>query len=319
MNLFILFGQTATGKTAKALELANQYNGEIVNFDSRQIYKKLTLVTGKDITPGMKFIEQKKLNRATIGYYEGTTRIWLYDIVDPKELFSSSEYADVALSVITDIISRGKTPILVGGTGYYLYHLLYGVPQISVPENWPLRNELKDKSVAELTALLNDKNASLLDSLNESDRMNPRRLIRRIEIASAGVTLPVCPTEMTIISRLNSLVANPGPACRQAGVTHGPINIQFVPFFHTDSEKTREIIRARVMKRLEEGAVEETQQLLDAGYAKNDPGLNAIGYQQIISYIENEMTKEQMIELWITREIQYAKRQKTFFKKYFVV
>lgn len=312
MNLFILFGQTATGKTAKAFELANQYNGEIVNFDSRQIYKKLTLVTGKDITPGMKFIEQKTLNRATIGYYEGATRIWLYDIVDPKELFSSSEYADVALSVIADIISRGKTPILVGGTGYYLYHLLYGVPQISVPENWPLRNELKDKSVAELTALLNDKNASLLDSLNESDRMNPRRLIRRIEIASAGVTLPVRPTEMTIISRLNSLVANPGGE-------YGQMKVQFMPFFHTDSEKTREIIRARVMKRLEEGAVEETQQLLDARYAKNDPGLNAIGYQQIISYIENEMTKEQMIELWITREIQYAKRQKTFFKKYFVV
>lgn len=312
MNIFVLFGQTATGKTAKALELANQHNGEIVNFDSRQIYKKLTLVTGKDVTPEMKFIEQKTVNRATIGYYQDSTRIWLYDIVDPKEIFSSSEYSDAAFGVIVDILSRGKTPILVGGTGYYLYHLLYGVPQISVPENWPLRNELKDKSVSELTELLKAKNASLFDGLNESDRMNPRRLIRRIEIAYAGVTLPTRPTEMSIISRLNSLKSHPGGG-------HGPIDIQFMPFFHTESEKTREIIRARVMKRLEEGAVEETQKLLSEGYKKTDPGLNAIGYQQIIAYIENEMTKDQMIELWITREIQYAKRQKTFFKKYFVV
>lgn len=310
MNIFVLLGQTATGKTAKAFELAAQHNGEIVNFDSRQIYKKLTIVTGKDIAPSMKFIEQKKSNRATIGYYQDSTRIWLYDIVDPKDIFSSSEYSDVAFDVMCDIISRGKTPILVGGTGYYLYHLLYGVPQISVPENWPLRNELKDKSVNELTELLKTKNASLFDSLNESDRMNPRRLIRRIEIAYAGATLPTRPTEMSIISRLNSLTSHPGGG-------HGPIGIQFMPFFHTDSEKTREIIRARVMKRLEEGAVEETQQLLNNGYTKTDPGLNAIGYQQIIAYIENEMTKEQMIELWITREIQYAKRQKTFFKKYF--
>lgn len=310
MNLFILFGQTATGKTAKALELATQHDGEIVNFDSRQIYKKLTIVTGKDITPEMNFIEQKTVNRATIGYYQDSTRIWLYDIVDPKDIFSSSEYSNVAFDVISDIISRGKTPILVGGTGYYLYHLLYGVPQISVPENWPLRNELKDRAVSELTDLLKAKNASLFDSLNESDRMNPRRLIRRIEIAYAGATLPERPSEMTIISRLNSLVGN-----LRGG--HGPLDVQFMPFFHTDSEKTREIIRARVMKRLEEGAVEETQQLLNDGYTKTDPGLNAIGYQQIIAYIENEMTKEQMIELWITREIQYAKRQKTFFKKYF--
>lgn len=312
MNLFVLFGQTATGKTAQAMKLAQEHDGEIVNFDSRQIYKKLTLVTGKDILPSMQFVEQKKVGGATVGYYQDVTRIWLYDIVDPKDTFSSGEYADVAFGVLADILARGKTPILVGGTGYYLYHLLYGVPQISVPENWPLRNQLKDTPVSELTELLKAKNPALYDSLNESDRMNPRRLIRRIEIATAAVSLPERPTEMTIVSRLNSLVGNPGGG-------HGQIDIKFVPFFHTDSEKTREIIRTRVMKRLEEGAIEETQKLLSEGYKKTDPGLNAIGYQQIIAYIENEMTREQMIELWITREIQYAKRQKTFFKKYFAV
>lgn len=71
------------------------------------------------------------------------------------------------------------------------------------------------------------------------------------------------------------------------------------------------------MNRIENGAIEETQNLLNEGYKPSDPGLNAIGYQQIISYINNEATREQMIELWLTREIQYAKRQKTYFQKYF--
>jgi tRNA dimethylallyltransferase len=164
---------------------------------------------------------------------------------------------------------------------------------------------LSSKSVIELTELLKQKNSALFDEMNESDRMNPRRLIRRIEIVYAGGTLAPKTTEITLLSRLT----HPGGVC-------GQIDIQFIPFFHTDSEKTREIIRARVMARLDAGAVEETQSLLSEGYKATDPGLNAIGYQQIISYINNECTKEQMIELWLTREIQYAKRQKTFFKKY---
>jgi len=289
MNIYVLFGQTATGKTAKALELVDQHNGEIVNFDSRQLYEKLDIVTGKDRPTDPKY------------------KIWLYDLADPKNTFSSSEFVASAEPVLIDILSRGKTPILVGGTGFYLYHLLYGVPQISVPENWPLRNKLNLNSVEELTSLLKEKNRQLYEEMNESDRMNPRRLIRRIEIAFAGGTIPKQPTKETLSDRLAHL----------GGVQNGPIKFTYLPFFHTDSEKTRDIIRTRVMKRLEEGAIEETQKLLDAGYKPTDPGLNAIGYQQIIAYIKDEMTRDQMIELWITREIQYAKRQKTFFKKYF--
>ncbi|MFZ2205872.1 MAG: tRNA (adenosine(37)-N6)-dimethylallyltransferase MiaA [Microgenomates group bacterium] len=290
MNLFVLFGQTATGKTSKALELVDQYNGEIINFDSRQIYKKLDIVTGKDRPTDPKY------------------KIWLYDLVDPKDAYSSAEYVHVAEQTLGEVISRGKTPILVGGTGFYLYHLLYGTPQISVPENWPLRKELGNKSVIELTELLKQKNSALFDEMNESDRMNPRRLIRRIEIAYAGGSLAPKATTVTLPSRLANL-----------GGLQGEVEIKYVPFFHTDSEKTREIIRARIMARLDAGAIEETQRLLSEGYKPTDPGLNAIGYQQIISYINDECTKEQMIELWLTREIQYAKRQKTFFKKYFTL
>lgn len=297
MNIYILYGQTATGKTAKALELAKEQNGEIINFDSRQIYKKLNIVTGKDVPKNYVFHNfEIKHEHMNIGYYSSDTeRIWLYDIVDPKQPFSSADYVSCVFPVVKDIVARGKTPILVGGTGYYLYHLLYGVPKIDVPENWDLRRSLAQKTVAELQHLLQEKNPDMLAEMNESDRANPRRLIRRIEIASAGKSLPKPPKHEVFSTHFGSLV--------------------YLPFFHTQSEETRAIIRNRIMQRLEDGAVEELQGLLNDGYTLSDPGLNAIGYSQIGAYIRNETTREQMIENWLTSEIQYAKRQKTFFKK----
>jgi len=323
MNIYILFGQTATGKTAIALELAREHNGEIVNFDSRQIYQKLNIVTGKDIPKNSEYqiadIKDQKskitnINHA-IGYYtfttlglsDVTTRIWLYDIVDPKVPFSSADYVTLAVQVITDILKRDKTPILVGGTGYYLYHLLYGVPKIDVPQNWSLRNELSLKSVEELQLLLKQKDSAVFESLNQSDRSNPRRLIRRLEILHFGGDLPSKPSTITLPGRISDLV----------GRSIGTIQIKPIPFFHADSKEKELKIRNRVISRIEEGAIEELQKLTKDGYSFNDPGLNAIGYQQIADYLDDKITKEQMIELWITKEMQYSKRQKTFFSKLF--
>lgn len=289
MNLFILFGQTATGKTAQALKLTDQYAGEIVNFDSRQIYKKLDIVTGKDKPTDPKY------------------KIWLYDIVDPKNIFSSAEYADLAIQVITDIISRGKTPILVGGTGYYLRHLLFGAPEIHVAEDWNLRKTLETKTVLELQELLKEKNVSFFESMNNSDRNNPRRLIRRIEIAESGGSLPLLTQHETLTSRL---LAHLGGV--QSGIT-----ITYIPFFHPTTDVVREKITQRVEARITDGALQEVERLLKDGYTKTDPGLNAIGYQQIIGYIENKLTLSEMKKQWTTKEVQYAKRQKTYFNKYF--
>lgn len=316
MNIYILYGQTATGKTAKALELAQKENGEIVNFDSRQIYTKLDIVTGKDKPLNSKFkISNLKLNDYCIGYYDFQTlglsdfksRIWLYDIVDPKIPFSSADYVSCAELVLIDILKRGKTPILVGGTGYYLYHLLYGVPKIEVPQDWELRNQLSQKTVEELQTMLKERDKALFESLNESDRANPRRLIRRIEILHLGGALPTKPTTITLPRRISDLV----------GRSIGTIKLELIPFFHVDSKDKELIIRNRVVNRIEEGAIEELQKLIKDGYSLKDPGLNAIGYKQIADYLEDRVTKEQMIEQWITKEMQYSKRQKTFFSKLF--
>ncbi len=323
MYLFILFGQTATGKTAKALELAKEHDGEIVNFDSRQIYVKLDIVTGKDLPKNSKYQKAhikdqkskiKNINHAlgyynfqTLGFLDFTTRVWLYDIVDPKMPFSSADYVSSAEPVLIDILKRGKTPILVGGTGYYLYHLLYGVPKIDVPQNWEFRNQLSQKTVEELQAMLKKRDKALFESLNQSDRANPRRLIRRLEVLHYGGIITSKPTQITLPTRLSNLV----------GSTLGTLDINPMPFFHCSSEAKQGLIRARVLKRLEEGAIDETQKLLEEGYTARDPGLNAIGYAQIIAYLENKITREQMIELWIIKEMQYSKRQKTFFTKLF--
>lgn len=284
MNLYILFGQTATGKTAKALELCEKYNGEIVNFDSRQIYKKLDIITGKDKPQDSKF------------------KIWLYDVVDPKTPFSSADYVKLAEQVIADIISRGKTPILVGGTGHYLRHLVFGIPEVTVAENWTLRNTLNTKTVVELQDILKEINTDMFTTMNNSDRANPRRLIRRIEIAQSGIAkLPPAPTYETLSARIRD-----------------PISITYLPFFHTSQEITRQKIALRVEDRLNQGALGEVQQLLSEGYTKNDPGLNAIGYRELISHIHGSLSLDEAKELWTTHEVQYAKRQKTYFKKYFL-
>ena len=311
MNLLILFGQTATGKTAKALELVDQYNGEIVNFDSRQIYKKLDIVTGKDLKENSKFKLQIQIQNKTVGYYEvascklQATRLWLYDIIDPKDTFSSAEYVAYAENVIQDIVSRGKTPILVGGTGYYLRHLLFGTPEIDIKEDWNLRKVLEGKTVKELQAILKEKNPHMVGQLNNSDRNNPRRLIRRIEIATSGRTLPSLSQRETLSARLGNC------GCQS------DLMITYLPFFHSSTAIAREKITLRVEERIKRGAIDEVAHLLKKKYSKTDPGLNAIGYEQIIAYLNNEMSLDEAKKQWITKEMQYAKRQKTYFKKYF--
>ncbi len=316
MNVFVLFGQTATGKSAKALELTATHNGEIVNFDSRQIYKKLDIITGKDIAKSSRFkVQSLTKEKYEIGYYElsssafqHSAKVWLYDIVDPKIPFSSSDYCTIAESVIKDIIGRGKTPILVGGTGYYLRHLLFGTPNIGVQENWDLRKSLQGKTIEELQSILEKENKQLLVELNNSDRNNSQRLIRRIEIAQAGLTsLPPHNTQETLTSRLTHL----------RGVQEA-VSISYLPFFHLNQEIAHEKITLRVEQRIEQGALEEVHKLLDEGYRATDPGLNALGYRQLIAYHNNELSLTEAKRQWATKEVQYAKRQRTYFKKYFI-
>ncbi|MEK7495116.1 MAG: tRNA (adenosine(37)-N6)-dimethylallyltransferase MiaA [Patescibacteria group bacterium] len=268
--MIIITGQTATGKTKLALELAQKHNGELINFDSRQIYKYLDIITGKDIPK---------------------TKIWLYDVVTPDQYFSSFDFVKHVTPIIKDIKKRGKTPILVGGTYLYLKHFLYGIDD-SVPPDFKLREKLNNKSVKELQDILKKLSLQSFNRLNNSDVNNPRRLIRKIEIT----TNP----KGTILIR--SVLKRTDP-------------VVFIGLRYKNKSKLRQVIKKRVEKRLNNGAVEEVEKLLKVGYKETDPGLKTIGYQQIIKYLNKELTKEKAIDDWVNKEVQYAKRQLTFMKK----
>lgn len=303
-KVIVITGQTATGKTAHALELAKKYDGELINVDSRQIYKYLDIITGKDILPNSHFEErsnEKSLKDYSIGYcLLENTKLWLYDIVDPKQPFSSYEYVLCARNVIDDIIQRGKIPIIIGGTYLYMKHLLYGIATENIPPDWDLRKELEHKSVEELSDILRSINMQLFEQLNESDSKNPRRLMRKIEIAHN------IKSHSELVSESNKM-----PKL----VRHDIIAQEFIGFRFKTTDDLSKIVKIRVEKRLAQGAVEEVENLLKRGYSAKDPGLQTIGYQEIIRFMNGQVDKETAIEQWIISELQYAKRQLTFMKK----
>jgi len=295
--MIIITGQTATGKTDLAFQYAKKYNGEIINFDSRQIYKYLDIITGKDIPKNSKLkIKNSKLTYYLITIHQPQSiKLWLYDIITPDQYFSSFEYVKLAQKVIKDIKNRGKTPILVGGSYFYLRHLLYGF-DYKVPPNFKLREELNKKSVNELQDILKGLSSEkTLPKMNQSDWHNPRRLIRRIEILQGqSFSRTVLKKESQKLLEKNSL---------------------FIGLRYQNKDKLRQAIIKRVEKRLAQGAIDEVKRILKMGYKKTDPGLKTIGYKQLIEYLEGKVSKEKAIENWITAELQYAKRQYTFMKK----
>jgi len=157
-RLLVICGPTATGKTAIAAMVAKKFNGELVSADSRQVYRGMDLVTGKD---------------------RPDVPIWLYDVVSPDEEFSVSHWVKLARGAIDDIQKRNKLPIVVGGTGLYIHALLHPFETINIPPDTALRARLQTMSLVELQAM------TTRGDMNESDWNNPRRLVRKIEIAGS--------------------------------------------------------------------------------------------------------------------------------------
>ena len=355
-QIIIITGQTATGKTKKALQIAASCNGELINCDSRQIYKKLDIVTGKDYLE-KNFIIDRKINGFDVGHYtlkilnpklkilnklqtpnpkslsqrsinprpstldpsrklrvnqrsstnnSHSIPLWLYDVVDPKQYFSSYDYKILALDVISDILKRGKTPIIVGGAGYYLYHLLYDIPTSGISQNWSLRNSLSNKKIEELQNEYKGLNPDAFEKLNNSEKNNSQRLIRKIEIALYEKKHNI-KSDMLHISA--SLMMN----------LHLPENaLKIQVLLENNKEKLKNNIETRVDQRLKSGAIEEVKHLLKERYLKSDPGIKTIGYVQLITYLAGKISLEEAKQEWITKELQYTKRQETFLRKYII-
>jgi len=282
-KLLIITGQTGCGKTDLAFKLAKKYNGEIISFDSRQAYKHLDIITGKE----------KNLEIKT----------WMIDEYDPREIVSSFDYCQKAEKIIKDIISRKKLPIIVGGTVFYIKSFLYGVSDFMEEPDWNLRNELENKPVGELQDILKEMNVERISQMNNSDINNKRRLIRAIEIfKSQKSNLPTS-------SRLRGI--NKNQICKSNIKNYDSLTIGL----WREKEDLVNLIEKRVEKRIEMGAFEEIDGLLKLGYLFSDTGLNTIGYKQLREFYENKVPKEEAISNWKSQEIDYARRQLVFMKK----
>lgn len=275
-KLLCVVGATGTGKTGLGIKLAQEFSGEIVSADSRQVYKYLDIGTGKDLSI----------------FASSGIRVWLYDAVDPKERFSAVEYAKLAWNAIKDIWQRKKLPILVGGTGFYIRATLEGIDTRGIPADWELRGQLEKLTVAELQKRLKALNKEKWESMNESDRHNPRRLVRAIEIAKSGINLTTTDSSSGAIygSKL------------EIGLT-------------ADNDVLYKRIDERVEKRVKQGIIDEISDLLAKGYTWDDPGMNTLGYKEWKPYFENKATQEEVIQKWKYDEHAYARRQLTWFKK----
>ena len=300
----VITGQTATGKTSYALKLAKKIDGELVNFDSRQIFMGLDIVVGKDLPKDSHFTLFTKRDNYQVGYYEiEKTRVWLYDIISPDKRFSSFNYSSLAKIVVEDILGRGKTPIFVGGTYLYLKQILYGT-DVKVPPNWKLRKKLENESIASLQRKLKKINSNVFNALNNSEANNPHRLIRKIEIALHRDKIPMWQEKFT-------------PGVNRAGTSGNSIikPKKIIGLRHKTDNLLQKRIRQRVKMRLENGAVEEVKRFIQKKVSQNSQAFSSIGIKQIVNFLSGTLIKEECISEWTLREIQYARRQLSFMKK----
>ena len=319
----IICGPTATGKTSLGVKLAKKYNGEIISADSRQVYEGMDVGTGKDLPVNSK-LKTKNLklginnNNYKAGYrLKNGIPIWLVDIVRPDQNFSVADFVFLAEKVISDILTRKKLPIIVGGTGFYIKGLTEPIDTIGVVPDKKLRKQLSQYTKGELSEMLLKTDRKKWDSMNYSDRNNPRRLIRAIEIAKSDKNKLI---KKNILKKIDFL---------WIGLT-------------TENRMLYKRIDQRVEKRIEQGVIEEVKNLLNKGYNFSLPSMTSLGYKQLNNYISKSMVPSSprlrrasngpfdkaqgkqssnvklfdiTVSQWKYAEHAYARRQLIWFKK----
>lgn len=278
-KVIVIVGPTASGKTALSIELAKRINGEIVSCDSMQIYKDMTIGSAKPTKEEMQGI-----------------RHYMIDIIEPNKRFSVAEYKKQAEHAISEILSKGKNPIVVGGTGLYADSLIYGIeyPEIEFDENY--RNELEkiSQTVEGLENLY--KKAKEIDekAISKISKNDKKRIIRILEIFhSTGKTK----TDLEAESRKN-----------------GPKYDYKIFAINMDRDILYDRINKRVDLMIKEGLIDEVKNLLKK-YDKFPTAMQGLGYKEVVEYLEGILTKEEMIEKIKQETRRYAKRQLTWFRK----
>lgn len=275
-SMITILGPTACGKTALAVALAARTDGEIISADSRQVYRGMDIGTGKDL-------EDYTLDGRQIPYH-------LIDIADAGTKYNLFRYQQDFHSVYNDIRSRGRLPILCGGTGLYIEAVLRGYAISPVPQNDELRKQLEGKSLAELTLMLEQlKRQNQSTMHNTTDVDSAQRAIRAIEIETYNAAHP---TEERQMPAVDSLV----------------IGVDI------DRDERRRKITHRLKERLEHGLVEEVRNLLDSGVAPDDLLYYGLEYKYVTEYVLGRLSYDEMFRQLEIAIHQFAKRQMTWFR-----
>lgn len=277
-KVIVICGPTASGKTALSIELAKKINGEIISADSMQIYKEMNIGTAKPTKEEMQGIKH-----------------YLLDFVSPNERYSVAQYKQDAKNAIKEIISKGKIPIIVGGTGLYIDSLIYEIEynDIKIDENY--RKEL-EKIIEEQGLEKLYKNAMQIDpiAMEKISVNDKKRIMRVLEIYKAtGKTK----TEQELESRKK------------------PVEFDYKVYaINWDRETLYQRINKRVDIMIEQGLIDEVKNILEK-YDKFPTAMQGLGYKEVVDYINGIYTKEEMIDKIKMETRRYAKRQLTWFRK----
>lgn len=298
--IHVIVGPTASGKTDFALKLAKDIDGELINVDSRQIYKHIDIGTNK----GQLRIKNEELKIGGNQYpiyciLDTDISLHLVSFLDPDQQFNAFDFRDLVYGAIEDIQERGKTPILVGGSGLYLNMILYPKKYRSqVGAQGTEERRLNTENREKLNSLTKEELQHQVkgipgawESLNASDKQNPRRLIRAIEKAS--VSLTVTPDS--------------------EAYPDYKFKIHHIDLPMSELEDR---INRRVNEMFKLGIVAEVKHVLDLGYPESAVALQGIGYREVLRLIHGEISGKECIRLVQIAHRQYAKRQKTWFKKF---
>lgn len=270
-RVIAVVGATASGKTSYAIELAKKINGEIISADSRLVYKGMDIGTAKPTIDEMQEIPH-----------------YMIDVVEPEYNYSVGLYVIEAKKHITDIISRGKVPIVVGGTGLYFRVLLENYDLPDVKPDYELRKELSSYSYEELLEMLAKLDEKAANSVEKNDK---KKLIRYIEIIK--------------------LAGKPLDLVR--GVKEKEFNLEWVGL-----NFPREILYDRINKRvdlmIEQGLIDETKKLLQK-HGRISNITDTIGYREVLSYLDGELSLDEAKDKLKQNTRNYAKRQLTWFRK----
>ena len=286
--MITILGPTASGKTPLAAHLACRLDGEIISADSRQVYRRMDIGTGKDL--GDYFINGNENVDGNVNGNGKRIPYYLIDICEPGTKYNLFQYQQDFFDVYQDIQSRGVQPILCGGTGLYIEAVLKGYHLSPVPQNQELRDQLEGKSLAELTQMLVELKARNGSNMhNKTDVDSCQRAIRAIEIETYNLEHPMPQRELPPVDSL---------------IIGVDIN----------RELRREKITRRLKSRLDEGMVDEVRGLLDSGIPADDLIYYGLEYKYLTEYVVGKLSYEEMFRQLEIAIHQFAKRQMTWFR-----